>query len=389
MSLLSVLSEKKIKKIPSSLIFSDFNTISYNSNREKKKQRNIFSLSPSHKNLKNKNIYNKINELFIEGKFKKKIINGKKLLKKNSIFHILNNDKKTKKLPDLKLEFFQNSKTIIPKLIRQKDMNNYILRDFGNENFNFINNIQKKEVMNDNFYKIKNKKLENKIKQRLIKFENHKQNSVYDAKVLDYLFQKNRNLKKNVKRNDSKILFQNKKSRNIQNEFNYINSEKLYCSIKKKHENYLKSKIKEQGIFLSKNLTFLKNEEVKNIESSNDEIEMEINSDNIEKNEKIIKKSDSQKQKYKKPELFKNNLYHTIDLYKIIKIAKDLNSMGNDDDNDLNNDNIKLFKKERKEIEYKIAKLSKDKSCPDYLKIKLKNKTIEKFNGATGKYFGV
>ena len=346
-------------------------------------------MSPSHKNLKNKNIYNKINELFIEGKFKKKIINGKKLLKKNSIFHILNNDKKTKKLPDLKLEFFQNSKTIIPKLIRQKDMNNYILRDFGNENFNFINNIQKKEVMNDNFYKIKNKKLENKIKQRLIKFENHKQNSVYDAKVLDYLFQKNRNLKKNVKRNDSKILFQNKKSRNIQNEFNYINSEKLYCSIKKKHENYLKSKIKEQGIFLSKNLTFLKNEEVKNIESSNDEIEMEINSDNNEKNEKIIKKSDSQKQKYKKPELFKNNLYHTIDLYKIIKIAKDLNSMGNDDDNDLNNDNIKLFKKERKEIEYKIAKLSKDKSCPDYLKIKLKNKTIEKFNGATGKYFGV
>ena len=48
MSLLSVLSEKKIKKIPSSLIFSDFNTISYNSNREKKKQRKIFSLSPSY-----------------------------------------------------------------------------------------------------------------------------------------------------------------------------------------------------------------------------------------------------------------------------------------------------------------------------------------------------
>ena len=389
MSLLSVLSEKNIKKIPSNLIFSDYNTISYNSNRKKKKQRKIFSLSPSHKNLKNKNIYNKINELFIEGKFKKKIVNGKKLLKRNSIFHILNNDKKTKKLPDLKLELIQNSKTIIPKLIRQKDMNNYILRDFGNENFNFVNNIQKKEVMNDNFYKIKNKRLENRTKQRLIKFENHKQNSVYDAKVLDYLLQKNRKSKNNVKRKDSKILIQNKKSRNIQNEFNYINSEKLYCSIKKKHENYLKSKIKEQGIFLSKNLTFLKNEEVKNIESSNDEIEMEINSDSNEKNEKIIKKSDSKKQKYKKPELFKNNLYHTIDLYKIIKIAKDLNSMGNDDDNDLNNDNIKLFKKERKEIEYKIAKLSKDKSCPVYLKIKLKNKTIEKFNGATGKYFGV
>jgi hypothetical protein len=74
MSLFSVLSEKKIKKIPSSSILSDFNTISYNSNREKKKQRKIFSLSPSHKNLKNKNIYNKINELFIEGKFKKKLL---------------------------------------------------------------------------------------------------------------------------------------------------------------------------------------------------------------------------------------------------------------------------------------------------------------------------
>ena len=384
MSLLSVLSEKNIKKIPSNLIFSDYNTISYNSKREGK----IFSLSPSHKNLKNKNIYNRIKELFIEGKYKKKYINGKKLLKRNSIFHVLNNNKNTKKLPDLKLEIFQNSKTIIPKLTRQKDLNNYILRDFGNENFNFIYNIKKKEELNDNFYNIKYKQLENRTKQRLIKFENHKQNSVYDAKVLDYLLQKNKKSKNNNKRNNSKILFQNTKSRNIQNDFNYINSEKLYSSVKKKHENYLKSKIKEQAKFLSKNLTYLKNEEVKNIESSNEEIEIEINSDNNEKNENI-KKSDLKKQKYKKPELFKNNLFHTIDLYKIIKNAKELNSMGNDDDNDLNNDNIRIFKKERREIEYKIAKLSKDKSCPDYLKIKLKNKTIEKFNGATGKYFGI
>jgi hypothetical protein len=374
----SPLNERNPKKFFSPSPNSNTTTLSSTISRT---QRKIYTLSPNTNNniIKNSNIYNEIKRIFNEGKFKKIEKKGKIQLKRASIFHIKLKDKNKIKLPELKIDNLNKIKKFkSPNLIKHNHLNNFLLRSIGEENDekNFIVNSKKKEELNDEYYKINNQNLQNQTKARLKRFENYKNLHVFDAKYLD----SEQNLEKKMKREIDNINIHVKynkkkkknKSRNLNKnvDLNYVKSERNYRITKNEHEKYFKNKITEQGLTLSRNLTLLKNELVESMSDSDED--------------------DDDNSELKTPILFKNNLYHTIDLYKILKLAKELNCIGNndEDDDEVDIDNVNKFKQERNEIEYKVVVLAKDKKIPKYLKSKLNSTTINKFKGATGKLFG-
>ena len=372
-----------INKRKNNIIFSPTNS-NYNSNAttlsssHSRLQRKIYTLSPTNNNIiKNSNIYNEIKRIFDEGKYKKIEKKGKIEKKRASIFHIKNKNKIN--LPELKIDNLNKvNKFKHPNLTKHNHLNNFLLRSIDNENDekNFIINSKKKEELNDDYYKINNIKLKNQTNARLKRFENYKNLHIYEAKFLDGEQNLDKKMKRDIENINIHVKYKKKKkkkSRNIFKNFNldYLQSERLYNKTKIEHEKYFKNKITEQGFTLSRNLTLLKNEDVESMDSDDE--------DNDNKNNEV-----------KIPILFKNNLYHTIELYKILKSAKDLNCIGNndEDDDEVDIDNVNKFKQERNELEYKVAVLAKDKKIPKYLKGKLNSTTINKFKGVTGKLFG-
>ena len=101
------------------------------------------------------------------------------------------------------------------------------------------------------------------------------------------------------------------------------------------------------------------------------------NNNNNNENKFVVKKS----------VLYKNNLYHSINLMKILKENKNLTSFNNNNNSDESNNSIIEYKKEKNLIDLSIAKILKDEK-PKFLKSKLNLKTNQKFNGISGKYFG-
>jgi len=372
----SPLNERKNNFSPSNSNYNS-NTTTLSSSHSRV-QRKIYTLSPVNNNIiKNSNIYNEIKRIFDEGKYKKIEKKGKIERKRASIFHLKNKDKNKINLPELKLDNFNKViKFKHPNLTKHNHLNNFLLRSIDNENDekNFIINSKKKEELNDDYYKLNNIKLKNQINARLKRFENYKNLHIYEAKILDDEENLDKKMKRDIENINIHVKYKKKikkKSRNYIKNINldYLQSERLYNKAKLEHEKFFKNKITEQGLSLCRNLTLLKNEDVESMDSEDEK---------------------SNNKEVQTPILFKNNLYHTIELYKILKVAKDLNCVGNndEDDDEVDIDNVNKFKQERNEIEYKVVVLAKDKKIPKYLKGKLNSTTINKFKGATGKLFG-
>ncbi len=300
------------------------------------------------------------------------IINGKKLLKKKSIFHVLpQKDKKFHLKSNILLENNKKVNEILPYLTKHSTVNNYLIRDLGNEknSSDFIEKSYKKEKINEQFYLLREKEIQKKTEKILKRFNDYKNLNYLDAAFLNSDNNNNKNDNSNKKNKFSKI----KKKRSISE--NYEKSERIYEKIKKEKYKNLKKLFQEKGKILSKKLTNLNNNDYVEINSS----DSEENNNNIKNNENendfVVKKS----------VLYKNNLYHSINLMKILKENKNLINTNNNSDE--SNNSIIEYKKEKDLIELSMAKILKDEK-PKFLKVKMNIKTNKKFNGISGKYFG-
>ena len=300
------------------------------------------------------------------------IINGKKLLKKKSIFHVLpQKDKKFHLKSNILLENNKKINEILPYLTKHSTVNNYLIRDLGNEknSSDFIEKSYKKEKINEQFYLLREKEIQKKTEKILKRFNDYKNLNYLDAAFLNSDNNNNKNDNSNKKNKFSKI----KKKRSI-SEY-YEKSERIYEKIKKEKYKNLKKLFQEKGKILSKKLTNLNNNDYVEINSS----DSEENNNNIKNNENendfVVKKS----------VLYKNNLYHSINLMKILKENKNLINTNNNSDE--SNNSIIEYKKEKDLIELSMAKILKDEK-PKFLKVKMNIKTNKKFNGISGKYFG-
>ena len=300
------------------------------------------------------------------------IINGKKLLKKKSIFHVLpQKDKKFHLKSNFLLENNKKVNEILPYLTKHSTVNNYLIRDLGNEknSSDFIEKSYKKEKINEQFYLLREKEIQKKTEKILKRFNDYKNLNYLDAAFLNSDNNNNKNDNSNKKNKFSKI----KKKRSI-SEY-YEKSERIYEKIKKEKYKNLKKLFQEKGKILSKKLTNLNNNDYVEINSS----DSEENNNNIKNNENendfVVKKS----------VLYKNNLYHSINLMKILKENKNLINTNNNSDE--SNNSIIEYKKEKDLIELSMAKILKDEK-PKFLKVKMNIKTNKKFNGISGKYFG-
>ena len=298
-----------------------------------------------------------------DNKNKTLIINGKKIRKKKSIFHVLpQRDKKFKLKSNFLLEKEKNIKEILPYLTKHSTVNNYLIRDLGDENnYDFIEKSYKKEKINEQFYILKDKQIHQKTQKILKRFYDYKNLNFLDAAFLD-IENNHKNSKKKNKIN---------KKRSI-SEY-YEKSERIYEKIKREKYKNLKKIIKEKGKNLSKKLTNLNNNDYVEISSESED----DNNNNNNENKFVVKKS----------VLYKNNLYHSINLMKILKENKNLTSFNNNNNSDESNNSIIEYKKEKNLIDLSIAKILKDEK-PKFLKSKLNKKTNQKFNGISGKYFG-
>ena len=300
------------------------------------------------------------------------IINGKKLLKKKSIFHVLpQKDKKFHLKSNFLLENNKKVNEILPYLTKHSTVNNYLIRDLGNEknSSDFIEKSYKKEKINEQFYLLREKEIQKKTEKILKRFNDYKNLNYLDAAFLNSDNNNNKSDNSNKKNKFSKI----KKKRSISE--NYEKSERIYEKIKKEKYKNLKKLFQEKGKILSKKLTNLNNNDYVEINSS----DSEENNNNIKNNENendfVVKKS----------VLYKNNLYHSINLMKILKENKNLINTNNNSDE--SNNSIIEYKKEKDLIELSMAKILKDEK-PKFLKVKMNIKTNKKFNGISGKYFG-
>ena len=301
------------------------------------------------------------------------IINGKKLLKKKSIFHVLpQKDKKFHLKSNFLLENNKKINEILPYLTKHSTVNNYLIRDLGNEknSSDFIEKSYKKEKINEQFYLLREKEIQKKTEKILKRFNDYKNLNYLDAAFLNSDNNNNKSDNSNKKNKFSKI----KKKRSISE--NYEKSERIYEKIKKEKYKNLKKLFQEKGKILSKKLTNLNNNDYVEINSSDSEENNNNNNKNNEnENDFVVKKS----------VLYKNNLYHSINLMKILKENKNLINTNNNSDE--SNNSIIEYKKEKDLIELSMAKILKDEK-PKFLKVKMNIKTNKKFNGISGKYFG-